>query len=35
VWLWVAFTVTFMGARAVTLGLRYRGDRWLITGADR
>lgn len=35
VWLWVAFTVAFMGARAVTLGLRYRGDRWLVTGAER
>ncbi len=35
VWLWVAFTVAFMGARAVTLGLRYRGDRWMVTGADR
>lgn len=33
VWLWVAFSVAFMGARAVTLGLRYRGDRWMITGA--
>ena len=33
VWLWIAFSVVFMGARAVTLGLRYRGDRWLITGA--
>ena len=35
VWLWVAFSVVFMGARAVTLGWRYRGDRWLITGAIR
>ena len=33
VWLWVAFSVVFMGARAVTLGLRYRGDTWLVTGA--
>ena len=33
VWLWVAFSVVFMGARAITLGLRYRGDRWLVTGA--
>ena len=33
VWLWLAFSVVFMGARAITLGLRYRGDRWLITGA--
>ena len=35
VWLWVAFSVVFMGARGITLGLRYRGDRWLITGASR
>jgi putative MATE family efflux protein len=35
VWLWVSFSVVFMGARAVTLGWRYRGDRWLITGATR
>ncbi len=35
VWLWVAFTIAFMGARAVTLGLRYRGDRWMVTGAGR
>ena len=33
VWLWVAFSVVFMGARAITLGWRYRGDDWLITGA--
>ena len=26
VWLWVAFSVVFMGARALTLGWRYRGD---------
>ncbi|SHI84882.1 putative efflux protein, MATE family [Tessaracoccus bendigoensis DSM 12906] len=28
-WLWLSFTVGFMGARAVTLGWRARGDRWL------
>ncbi len=33
VWLWAAFGGVYMGARAVTLGLRYRGDRWLVTGA--
>jgi putative MATE family efflux protein len=33
VWLWLAFSVVFMGARAITLGLRYRGDSWVITGA--
>ena len=31
-WLWVAFSVVFMGARAVTLGLRARGDRWMRLG---
>jgi len=35
VWLWIAFSVVFMGARAITLGLRYRGDEWLVTGATR
>lgn len=34
-WLWVAFGFGFMGARAVTLGLRARGDAWLVTGAVR
>lgn len=29
-WLWGAFTLGFMGARAITLGLRARGDRWLV-----
>ena len=33
VWLWIAFSVVFMGSRAVTLGLRYRGDAWLVTGS--
>jgi len=31
-WLWAALTV-FMLARAVTLALRFRGDKWLVTGA--
>lgn len=35
VWLWVAFGAGFMAARAVTLGLRARGDAWLVTGASR
>jgi putative MATE family efflux protein len=35
VWLWVAFGIGFMLARAVTLGLRARGDAWLVTGAVR
>ena len=33
VWLWFAFSVAFMGSRALTLGWRYRGDAWVITGA--
>lgn len=33
VWLWVAFTVGFMGMRALTLAWRQRSDAWLITGA--
>ncbi len=32
VWLWLAYSAAYMGARAVTLGLRYRHDRWLVTG---
>ncbi|WP_218852783.1 MATE family efflux transporter [Spelaeicoccus albus] len=32
VWLWVAFGLGYMGARAVTLGLRSRSDRWIVTG---
>jgi putative MATE family efflux protein len=35
VWLWIAYAGAYMAARAVTLGLRYRGDRWLVTGAFR
>lgn len=34
VWLWVAFTVGFMGARAVTLGLRARGEAWMRVGTS-
>ncbi|KAA9393271.1 MATE family efflux transporter [Kocuria coralli] len=30
VWLWAAYAFGFMGARAVTLGLRAHGDRWLL-----
>jgi putative MATE family efflux protein len=33
VWLWAAFSVFFMGGRAVTLLLRARGDRWMRLGA--
>ena len=32
VWLWLAFTVGFMGARAATLWWRERSDAWLVTG---
>jgi len=32
VWVWVAFTVVLMGARAVVLVRRERGDAWLVTG---
>ncbi len=35
VWLWVAFTVGWMGARTVTLWSRERSGRWLVTGASR
>ncbi|MCA5894159.1 MATE family efflux transporter [Isoptericola sp. NEAU-Y5] len=32
-WLWGAFAGVFMLARALTTGLRARGDRWMVTGA--
>ncbi|MFC5381290.1 MATE family efflux transporter [Aquipuribacter nitratireducens] len=32
--LWLAFAGGYMAARAVTLGLRARSDRWLVLGAD-
>ncbi|CAM3539623.1 MATE family efflux transporter [Isoptericola cucumis] len=32
-WLWAAFAGVFMAARALTTGLRARGDRWMVTGA--
>lgn len=31
-WLWGSFTVGFMGARAVTLGVRARGEKWMRLG---
>jgi putative MATE family efflux protein len=31
-WLWVAFSFGYMLARAVTLGLRSRSDRWMVLG---
>ncbi len=35
VWLWLSFGLGYIGARAITLGLRARGDRWLVTGSIR
>ncbi|MBO9567403.1 MAG: MATE family efflux transporter [Cellulomonas iranensis] len=32
-WLWVAFAVVFMAARAISTGLRARGTRWMVVGA--
>ena len=32
-WVWVVFSVVFMGARAVVLLRRERGDAWLVLGA--
>ena len=31
-WLWIAHVGLYLGLRALTLGLRYRGDRWLVPG---
>ena len=31
--LWGAFGVGYLGARALTLGLRARGTRWIVTGS--
>ena len=33
VWVWTAFSVGYMLARAVTLGLRARTDRWMVLGS--
>lgn len=33
VWLWLAMAGVFMAARAITLGLRARGDAWMRLGA--
>lgn len=33
--LWCAFGLGYIGARGVTLGIRARGDQWLIPGATR
>ncbi|MCX6498298.1 MAG: MATE family efflux transporter [Arthrobacter sp.] len=32
-WLWAAFSLGYMLARALTLGLRARTDRWMLPGA--
>ncbi len=32
-WLWAAFSLGYMLARAITLGLRARTDRWMVLGA--
>jgi Na+-driven multidrug efflux pump len=32
-WLWVAFGIGYMAARACTLGLRARSDRWMVLGS--
>ena len=32
-WLWAAFSLGYMAARAVTLGLRARTDRWMVLGS--
>jgi putative MATE family efflux protein len=32
-WLWLVFGLGYISARAITLGLRARGDRWIVTGA--
>jgi len=34
-WLTAAFSLGYIGARAVTLGLRAHGSRWMIVGATR
>ncbi|WP_167137434.1 MATE family efflux transporter [Diaminobutyricimonas sp. TR449] len=31
-WLWVAFGFGYIGVRALTLGLRARGTRWIVAG---
>ena len=33
-WLWAAFSLGYMAARAVTLGLRARTDRWMVLGSS-
>jgi putative MATE family efflux protein len=33
-WLWAAFALGYMAARALTLGLRARSDRWMVLGSE-
>ncbi|QCP00437.1 MATE family efflux transporter [Arthrobacter sp. 24S4-2] len=33
-WLWAAFSLGYMCARAVTLGLRARTDKWMVPGSS-
>lgn len=35
VWLWIGFAVVFIGARALTLGVRAAGERWMVLGEGR
>ena len=35
VWLWAGYALVFMGARAVTLGIRAAGSRWMVLGEER
>jgi putative MATE family efflux protein len=32
-WLWAAFALGYMAARALTLGMRARSDRWMVLGS--
>jgi Na+-driven multidrug efflux pump len=33
-WLWAAFALGYMAARAITLGVRARSDRWMVLGSS-
>jgi len=33
-WLWAAFALGYMAARAITLGVRARSDRWIVLGSS-
>ena len=33
-WVWVAFAGIFMGARALTTGLRARGSKWIAQAEE-